>query len=297
MFLSLFLLLLTGIIGGANGAIVKYLVETNSPIIITFGRMILGLVILSFFLYKTSLIKSTFRNKYFYLTSLFFFGNAALYAFGIGSTSLIMGQLLYVPTSLIVAILAYFLLREKLNREKIIGLILAIIGLSILIIGSAKTSNILSFGTPLGNAIIGIAVLSWSAYTVLSRKLINKYSSSQITYINFFYASILSFILLPFFLKNNNTSDLVTISPGSFSLLLILAIMAVAFIWLYQILIKRTSAFISSLVLYFTPVTGSFFGIIFFGERLTPTFLLGAFLIIIAVFYSTSYHYLKRKKF
>ena len=185
------------------GALIKYLVGEVSPISIVLVRFAIGLLIILFFSHNISLIRRSLKNKELILGSLFFTGNVVLFAFGIQYTSLIMGQLLYVPTALIVAIIGYLFLKETINRAQVIGLILAFSGVSLLIYESLKTSDVFSFGTPLGNALIGAAVLSWSFYTVISRKSSKQYKPKEITLINFIGASAVMAIAFPF-LKNQS---------------------------------------------------------------------------------------------
>jgi drug/metabolite transporter (DMT)-like permease len=77
---------------------------------------------------------------------------------------------------------------------------------------------------------------------------------------------------------------------------LCLALVALLFIVVYQLLIKNTSAFISSLNLYVQVIWSTMLGIILFSERLNLNLILGAVLIIIGVFLTTSYQYIRTAK-
>ncbi len=122
-----------------------------------------------------------------------------------------MGQLLYLPSALVVAVIGYIFLKEKLDRSQITGLIMAIFGMSILFWGSVQTSDILSFGKPLGNIVIGIAMFSWAFYTVVSRKVSLKYKPMQIALVNFLFtlvSSIFVFVFMTFFGIGNKKINL-----------------------------------------------------------------------------------------
>jgi len=265
MFLSLALFLLTVIFGGLTGGLVKLLDLQYPPIAIVLSRFFAGAVILSIFFLRKQFVRAVLKNKYLVLSGLLFTTNATLYTFGIPYTSLIMGQLLYVPTAIVVAVIGYIFLKEKLDRAQIIGLIVALVGMAILFWGSVQTSDILSFGKPLGNILIGIAMFSWAFYIVVSRKLSHKYSAMQITLVNFLVASLFSlfaFILMKAFGIGNTQWN--PLNPQGLLPLLSLGIIGLLFLIFFQQLIKKTSAFTSSLVTYVNPVFAVFFGALFF---------------------------------
>jgi drug/metabolite transporter (DMT)-like permease len=58
-------------------------------------------------------------------------------------------------------------------------------------------------------------------------------------------------------------------------------------------LIKRTTAFYSSLVLYPIAVLAALAGTIFFHERLLPTLIIGAVFVFGGVFIATTYTHIK----
>lgn len=295
MFLSLTLFLLTVIFGGLTGGLVKLLDLQYPPIVIILSRFLIGAVILSIFHLRKQFVQVVLKNKYLILCGLLFTTNATLYTFGIPYTSLIMGQLLYVPTAIVVAVIGYIFLKEKLDRAQIIGLITALVGMAILFWGSIQTSDILSFGKPLGNILIGIAMFSWALYIVISRKLSHKYSAMQITLVNFLVASVFSLFAFVLMIATGfgdthlNSLNLQSVLP-----LTGLGIIGLLFLVFFQQLIKKTSAFTSSLVTYVNPVFAVFFGAVFFKEHLTPTLVVGGLTIIAAVFYTTSYKYIKK---
>lgn len=297
MYSPFILFLVTGLLGGTTGALVKYLVEMTTPLTVVAARFVVAVILISPFLLRAPLFKKALKNKHLIFGSVFFTANIALYAIGIQYTSLIMGQLLYVPTALIVAIIGYIFLKEKLNRQQITGLLLALIGMSILIIGSIKTSDVLSFGTPLGNILIGIGVLSWSAYTVISRKNSHTFKPEEITFINFSCASAITAIMILILYINGNLNSQLSLSKINIDVFLIAAaVVSLLFVMLFQLLIKKTSAFTSSLITYINPLIASVLGIAFFKEHFTPHLFFGGLLIMSAVFYSTTYQYIKRRR-
>lgn len=290
---SFFLFILTCLLGAAVGTLVKFLVNEIPPLSVVADRFILGLLFILPFTFRYDLLKKFKKDKFLLLGSIFFSLNVILYATGIQFTSLIMGQLLYVPSSIVVALIGYFFLKEKVNSYQIIGLMLSLFGMSILIYGSITTSNILSFGKPLGNFLIFLAMISWSTYTVFSKKNSNKFTPNEITLSNFLTASIVSVAAFPI-VNLFSASKFYSQDVGTNIMILVLVIIALLFIISYQWLIKKTSAFTSSLTSYLSPFLAYFLGAIFFNEILTVNLVIGGLFIIIGVFIATSLNQVKK---
>ena len=228
------------------------------------------------------------------LANIFFAGNWIFFAFGIKNTSVIVGQLSYVPTALIVAFLGYLFLRERLKNEEIIGLVLTIVGMLVIVYGSIRSQDVLSFGTPLGNLLVFLGLISWSFYIVASKRISNIYSPSIITFYNFAVAFVIGLFLLPLDLLFGNINS-IKISPESILGLVSLALFSsVLFFYLYQLLIKLTSAFTASLVLYPVTILASFLGIIFFNEELTLSLFFGAVIVVGGVIFATYKQFSKK---
>jgi len=280
---SIFLFVL--LFGGANAALIKYAGAKISPIDLVFFRSVIAAVAIAPFIGKIEL--TNFKNdpKSLTLAGLLFAANWILFAYGIQKTSVIMGQLIYVPTSLIVAGLGYFILKEKLSQKEIIGFILSLVGITYLILGSFKTKDILSFGTPFGNFLVVIALFSWAFYLVLTRKISNNYKPLTIIFVDFIISGLISTI---FFILNLRNFSLVTFNTN-----LIMAIFAIAFVssiaffFLNQWIVKHSSAFVSSMLLYPVTLSAIIYGIIFFKEKLYVNLLIGGLIMLIGVFLST----------
>ena len=279
----IFLLVL--LFSGANIALIKYAGARISPIDLVFFRSAIAAVAIAPFINKKELTKFKNDPKILSLAGLLFAVNWILFAYGIQKTSVIMGQLIYVPTALIVALLGYFFLKEKLNTKEAIGLVLSLVGISYLILGSFKTEDVLSFGTPLGNFLVVIAMFSWAFYLILTRAISKNFKPLTIIFIDFAISGLISSI---FFISNIRNFYLVT-----FDVNLIMAILAIAclssigFFFLNQWLVKHSSAFISSMLVYPTTLSAIIYGTIFFKEKLEVSLLIGGFIMLIGVFLST----------
>lgn len=293
--MTLILFLLVGLIGGISGPLVKFTSFEFPPFILVALRAGLStIILLAFFTrQKNSLINSNLI--YLFLASLMFAANIIFFTLGIRYTSVIISQLLYVPTGLIVAVIGYLFLKEKLSKEQILGLLLSMTGISILSYGSFKTKDILSFGTPQGNILIGLAVLGTALFFTFSRKASQSYSPLTLTFFNFLTTTLVAVLFVPIDLINHKFNISNISYSGIFGLLALVIFSSVIVYYLYQVVISRTSAFVASLILYLTIIIASGIGIIYFGEKLNLSFILSGALIIIGVFMATTYQHVKGK--
>lgn len=292
---------LIALIGGSNAALVKLTIRDFSPATTVTLRFALATLVILPFVVKNLKPWHIKKDdlKYLLLTTLMFTGNVLLFAKGIQHTTVIMAQIIYMPTAVVVAVIGYLFLKEKLSREQIIGLVLTIIGVSFLIFGSIKTKDILSFGTPFGNLLLVGAKLCFALYIIFSRKIANAIDALTITCYNFIAATFLSILFLKAESLYQAKSVINITATGIFGILTLALISSVIFWFLYQWVIKHTSAFVTSLTIYLSTAVGATIGILFFGEKLAPTLLAGGLLIVIGVFYSTSLKHTQKylKKF
>ncbi len=280
---SIFLFVL--LFGGANAALVKYAGAKISPIDLVFFRSVIAAVAIVPFIGKIELTKFKNDPKSLTLAGLLFAANWILFAYGIQKTSVIMGQLIYVPTSLIVAGLGYFILKEKLSRKEIVGLILSLVGITYLILGSFKTKDILSFGTPFGNFLIVVALFYWAFYLVLTRKISNNYKPLTIIFVDFIISGLISAI---FFILNFRNLSLTTFNINLITAILAITFLSsIAFFFLNQWIVKYSSAFVSSMLVYPVTLSAIIYGVIFFKEKLDVSLLIGGFVMLTGVFLST----------
>src|SRR5581483_1412911 len=287
-------LLVAGVIGGQTPLFLKFGLKDFPPLLFTCLRFLIATIVLLpiFLSRKEKLKKPDVKQLSFY--SLFFAGNAAIFSIAVQYTTVIMSQILYTTVPLVVAVLSYFILGEKFTKYKIIGLIIAICGIGILIQNSASKNEVLSFGTPIGNILTLTAVLSWSAYMVLSKKLTKKYTPVTTSFVSY----VITFLVLLFFIPFEQRVRPFTISQVTLSG--ILALLAVGIIssalgfFLIQFTIKKTSAFTASFFQYLGPLSGALTAIPFLGEKLTGGLLISGGLVVIGVFFATTYGYIKK---
>ncbi|MDP2632349.1 MAG: DMT family transporter [Candidatus Curtissbacteria bacterium] len=283
------------LVGGSNSSVVKFSLLQFPPLVLVVLRALTAFVVLAPFILKTTRITTERKTFNLFLVNTLFAINWLTFAIGLQKTSVTMSQLMYVPTSLIVAFLSAFILKEKFTKTQIIGLSITIFGALIIAFESISgTSN--SFGSLLGNAIVFFGVLCWSLYLVLSKKISHIYSPLTIIFYNF----LVSFILASALVIANPSArnfDFENITHVGFLSLAYIGIMSSSvYFYLNQWFIKHTSAFFSSLQIYPLTVIASILGAIFFHETITLSLIISASLIMSGVYLATSFQYVKRNK-
>ena len=116
--------------------------------------------------YKLFLISALF-NPFFY-----FLGEN----FGLKYSTPTIASVLIATIPLFVPVAAYFMLKERVSRMSIIGILISFLGIIVMLVNRDLSLNT----SPLGAGLLGIAVASAVFYTILIKKLSPKYSAFTI---------------------------------------------------------------------------------------------------------------------
>ncbi len=124
-----------------------------------------------------------------------FFGvafNMLTFFKGLSYTTPINASVMMVSTPILVLIFASVILKEKLIRRKILGVIIGLIGAVILIVyGSSKGAD--AKNMMLGNFLVFVNAASYAMYLVIVKKLIEKYN--PIVFVKWLYLFGLLFVI------------------------------------------------------------------------------------------------------
>ena len=104
--------------------------------------------------------------------------NQMCFLYGIHYASPIDAALLYAFTPVMVLVAARFFLAEPIRRNKVLGILLAIAGVVLVLLGRGLAFEEMSL---LGNGIILIAVAAWAAYTLLGKDLMARMDALRAT--------------------------------------------------------------------------------------------------------------------
>ena len=265
-------------------------VEYVPPISLAFWRWFFVFLILLPFFYSEIYKKRKFLKKEFY--KLFFLGlmgcgvcGAFPFIAGMSTTMANMG-IIYTSSPVFIVILSVFLFSEKISLNRIVGLIICLIGV-ITIITKGNFNYLINFSFTTGDFWMLGAAIGWALYSIYLLNWKSRFSLiARFTLIAMFgFISLFPFFVLEniFFAKTNYNQTFLfwvifaAISPS-----------IIAFT-LYTRLQKYVGASLAGFSLYLFAVYGSIFGIIIFEEPLLNFHYIGGLLVFAGV-------YLARKK-
>ena len=138
-----------------------------------FGATILFWIVSYFF--KTEKIQ---KQDFPRIIACGFFGvalNMLTFFKGLSYTSPISASVLMVSTPIIVLVFSAILLKEKMQKRKIFGIVLGLIGTVFLIVYGKSVGS--SANSSLGNFLVFINAVSYAFYLIIVRKLMDKYNA------------------------------------------------------------------------------------------------------------------------
>ena len=112
---------------------------------------------------------------------------------GLSYTSPIMGAVLMVTTPMIVLILSAIIMKERMQKRKVLGIILGLSGTMTLILYGKSMIN--APNASLGNLLIFINAISYGFYLIIVKKLMDRYNA--FTFVKWIY-TFGFIIVLPF---------------------------------------------------------------------------------------------------
>jgi len=276
-----FLIIVSAVLGGGAGVFGKIALSEIPPFSFTFLRFFIASIFLIPFSFRHL---PTFHKKDYkiILLSLLASTNVILFAFGIKHTTADISQMIYTAVPIVSAVLSFYYLKERFNLKKITGIVVGFAG-TIIVILLPLISNNNSGSTVGGNLIIFIAMLSISLYWVLSKKFQSEYSPSAInnyfiftTAFLFFFLSIFDLIREPHWWYG--------VSAKAYLSLIFVAVLSTAIYYLIsQIIVKRSTPVMASMILYIQPFTTFIWAYYFLSEKLSLLFLIGVFLSLLGV--------------
>ena len=183
------------LIYGANYIIAKGIMpEKLNPSAFVFIRLACCLVL--FWAIKFLFVKEKVERKDFIRLMLCgLLGAAANMMFffhGINLTSPVDASIIMTITPVLVFIFSFFILKERMTKNKLIGIIIAGIGAIFLITYGSKSTGTSSFS---GNALVFLNASSYGLYLVIVKMLMKKYHSITVISWMFLFGFI---FILPF---------------------------------------------------------------------------------------------------
>lgn len=278
-------------IWGINFVVAKLTLQEFPPMSLAFLRFFLAvLFLLPFIISEKKSIKIAKKDlpKLFAVGILMVTLNIGFFYIGLPKTSVVSASTLTMIIPVLSVISGWWILREKVYVVNLIGIVIGLIG-AILLLGvpltilGAKPSP----ETFLGNILIILASVSWVAGAVLSKKMLERYSTLTVTTIIFLIGT-LSFLVpaLTEYLKNPQWYQQVTII-GIFGLLYIAIASSISAYFLFEWGLSKVGVTRADLFQYLEPLVAITLGVLILNEELRFFSIIGAILIGLGVYWST----------
>ena len=168
---------------------------------------------------------------------------------------------------------------EHISKLQAFGSVVACLGMAIVVLNGHFVLHL----SPLGDMLAFAACLCWAVYTLLVRRVVEKYSSLFITRKVFFYGLL---TIIPYYLIVPGFPSLsMILRPDVLWNLLFLGVVASMLCYVvWNWVIGKLGAVIATNWVYFNPIVTIVFAWWLLNERITLWFLLGTFLILLGMY-------------
>lgn len=282
------LLLLTAIIWGVASPVIKYTVSQISPFAFLFYRfLITSAVFLPFFFVIARREKETFSSLV-KIVPLGFLGvtlTLSLIFLGLEKTTALDASILVALAPIFITVAGVLFLNEKVTRIEQVGISLCFAGTLLMIAQPLIEGGVFAGKNLLGNLLITSSNFAWTAYVILSKEEFKKHSPFIITATSFFtgLVTIIPFALFEQGIKVFNYQELVIFSGAYWGVLYMSLFSSVVAYLTFQLGLKLIEASEATLFAYLQPIFAAPLAVFWLGEKITPAFLMGVFIITIGV--------------
>jgi len=291
--LAILALIFASVIWGLTGPIMKQTLVHVPIFTLAFIRFGAAAFLLFPFVYNRLAIKKGDLPLLILCAAFGVTFNIAFFFWGLTMTSALNAGIIIATGPLFILLGAVIFLKEKINRQLIVGLIIGVAGIGI-IIGADALKNGISL-SPLGDFIILLSLLSFVFYDILSKKLFKKYSPLTITFYSFLIGAIVFFPAASY--EFLNTQDWMANLPPQAILGIIYGIFFSSLLayTVWQWGLSKMDASRVGFFYYIDPVASTIGAVVILSEKITQPFVLGAILIFLGLFFAEGrlpYHHI-----
>ena len=283
------LLVFATLLWGGNFVIGRAVAGDIPPITLAFLRWIVAFLVFFPIAYSRTKKEWPMLKKHFgaviilALTGVAAF-NTLVYI-GLHYTTSINASLMNSSTPIIIYILSFLFLKERLTKFQLFGTLLSLAGV-LFIISGGSFESLLAFSFNKGDIIVLVAVFCWSIYSLLIKKYAGKlpgYSTFLVT------IALGALMLLPFTgYELLTTSQAIIWGTSTIGAIFYVGIIAsiVAFLsWNTGVVALGANK--AGIYLNFIPVFATIFAVLFLDEKLLVAQVVGGIAVIAGVFITT----------
>lgn len=168
---------------------------------------------------------------------------------------------------------------EHLTRRQVVGTLIAFVGMAMVVLNGHFALKL----SPLGDLLAFAAAWSWAFYSVITKRLNNKYRNLFIIRKVFFYGLM---TILPVFFWSGFTTDIsILLKPQVIFNLVFLGMLAsLACFVLWNVVMDRIGVLVASNYLYLNPVVAIITASVIINERITLFAIAGTILILFGLY-------------
>lgn len=202
---------------------------------------------------------------------------------GLSFTSPISAAVIMVTTPIIVLILSAIIMKEKMIKRKIFGILLGLFGTGFLILYGRSIGN--AANAPLGNLLVFINAVSYAFYLIIVKNLMDKYNA--FTFVKWIYTFGL-LMVLPFGWSEYQEIQWATIPTYILWEIVFVVLFTTFFTYLFNLVsmreLKPTTV---AVFIYLQPLFATIFAISLGKDELTFVKIVSAVLIFVGVYLVT----------
>jgi drug/metabolite transporter (DMT)-like permease len=204
--------------------------------------------------------------------------NQSFFLFGLAQSTPSHASLLYALTPLVVLVLARRFLHEGHVLAKLVGVIAAFVGVTLIFLdrGLAHEMSVMR-----GDLLMLVAVVAWAVYTIASKDLLERYDPMTLTTWALVSGTVM---ILPALFLPGAIPPIQAITPAVWGGILYLGVATsvVAYaLWFYAL--RRLEASKVAITTNAQPILTSAASFVLFHERFGPAFFVGAAMILFGV--------------
>ena len=273
------LVLLTALGSGVSIVFNKFFVQRIDPTLFTALRaFFIGVLFLIITKFTSQKSKTPFK-KIIWIGLIG--GGLAFLLFFNGLKLTTSGRAAFIHKTLPIwaSLMAYFFLREKINKKQILALLIAILGFSIMEFENISTS------IKIGDFLTLTATLLWALENTLSKKFMNQGESNwRITFIRMFFGSLFLFSVVGL---QGKLPLIFELSLSHWGYILFSTIMLTWYVFTWYWGLKYINLSKATSILLISPIIAVYLARIFLGETVSVMQAIGSFLILIGAFFIT----------
>jgi drug/metabolite transporter (DMT)-like permease len=271
-------LITTAVIWGTTAIGIKVALETYQPFILSVGRWLISLAIMLPMMRRFG-IRPILDRRTFVLGLFGILGFNAFFTLGLERTTAANGSLINGALPVVVALLSFLLLGERLAPIRISGIVISMIGVAITVLGATLDASVL------GNVLIFGAVLSWAIYTIYNRERMKGENTMGIIAGSALFG-VAMMIPLAALEWAQETPETPTLKLAAIILYLSLGpAMAANYMWVFAL--TRVPASQAAVFSNLTPIVGIVLAGLILDEPITVYHVVGSILVIAGVLLTT----------